>query len=337
MAKEKSTAKRPSKSGVAVDGAQIALYRKLKNWTQEDLAEKSGVALRTIQHAEASDSIDPQNLHDIAKALGVPPFFLIPNRPESIAPQVEPPVNKRITVKFGLLTFEFPLSIEEFMKGGYHIRFFQDLKDNGLLDGGVSFPTAMTGSIIVAGELAKDAASEIASAFINEELSHLHLESITFYPSGHLAQGPSTLANSEQGVPTRANKTAPSDQQDSHKVEGPILPHPSVVKQIIENTVVLEFTDIQSLEDAERDLMMAAQGHFNDRILLDCGGLKYLTNAGISTLIRFNVRVQSAGGKLVLCNLNERIQETLGMIGVPGFTASQRAPQAFLRGHDGVW
>lgn len=68
-----------------VDGEKIKSLRRLKAWTQEELAKRAGLNLRTVQNAEHGGPILLDSLGRIAEALGVQPRDLIlsEKRPES--------------------------------------------------------------------------------------------------------------------------------------------------------------------------------------------------------------------------------------------------------------
>jgi DNA-binding XRE family transcriptional regulator len=58
------------------DGA-IRRLRQIKSWSQEELAHKSGVSVRTVQRAEGGESPNPNNLACIAEALEIEPTELL--------------------------------------------------------------------------------------------------------------------------------------------------------------------------------------------------------------------------------------------------------------------
>lgn len=61
-------------------GLKIAYYRKLKNMTQEELAEKAGLAASYIGQIEAPNlftSFSFDALFRIAKALDIPPYKIL--------------------------------------------------------------------------------------------------------------------------------------------------------------------------------------------------------------------------------------------------------------------
>ena len=66
-------------------GLNIAYYRKYKNLTQEQLAEKAGLSREYIGRIEAPDMIKSfsfKTLFKIADALDIPPYKLVEFRDE---------------------------------------------------------------------------------------------------------------------------------------------------------------------------------------------------------------------------------------------------------------
>ena len=51
---------------------RITELRRLRGWTQERLAEESGIAVRTIQRVEGGNDASLESLSSIARALEVP-------------------------------------------------------------------------------------------------------------------------------------------------------------------------------------------------------------------------------------------------------------------------
>ncbi len=52
-------------------GRKIERVRKLRGWTQSDLAEKLGVSKQAISKLEQAENIGDEKLNDVAMALGV--------------------------------------------------------------------------------------------------------------------------------------------------------------------------------------------------------------------------------------------------------------------------
>ncbi len=68
---------------------KIALYRKKLGYTQSELAEKSGLSLRTVQRMENGSMPSGYTLKSLARALEVEPEDLIQNNPEDDFQQVK--------------------------------------------------------------------------------------------------------------------------------------------------------------------------------------------------------------------------------------------------------
>ncbi len=73
---------------VRVDGERIQRLRKQFAWTQEQLAEKSGLATRTIQRLEHGEDASPESVQAIAATFGVSPDEIVsePQRTHFSAP-----------------------------------------------------------------------------------------------------------------------------------------------------------------------------------------------------------------------------------------------------------
>src|SRR5690606_29626587 len=74
-----------------VDGQRVKTLRLRQSWSQELLAEKAGVSMRTIQRIEGGDVASLQSLRAVAAALGVPAASLavLPADTDSSPPQAD--------------------------------------------------------------------------------------------------------------------------------------------------------------------------------------------------------------------------------------------------------
>ena len=61
-----------SSPSAAMIAAQIRRSRKSRGWSQDRLAEESGVAPGTVQRVERGEKVRPGNLYAIRMALGLP-------------------------------------------------------------------------------------------------------------------------------------------------------------------------------------------------------------------------------------------------------------------------
>jgi transcriptional regulator with XRE-family HTH domain len=67
---------------------RISELRRERGWTQERLAEETGIAVRTIQRLEAGSDASLDTLSRIARALEVPVRDLFGEEPAALAPEV---------------------------------------------------------------------------------------------------------------------------------------------------------------------------------------------------------------------------------------------------------
>lgn len=65
----------------------VKYWREKNNFTQNELAEKSGISLRTIQRIEGGSSLKGFTLHSIAKALETNPEHLLAKKPKTLKEQ----------------------------------------------------------------------------------------------------------------------------------------------------------------------------------------------------------------------------------------------------------
>jgi len=69
---------------IKTNGPRLRELREGRHWTQEQLAEVSGVGLRTIQRAERGEALDARSLSTLAEALGADPSeLLLPEAPRT--------------------------------------------------------------------------------------------------------------------------------------------------------------------------------------------------------------------------------------------------------------
>src|SRR5207302_8675253 len=85
------------------------------------------------------------------------------------------------------------------------------------------------------------------------------------------------------------------------------------VEDIGEVTVV-NFTDKKILD--EQNIQVIGEQLFSlvdesgrKKLLLNFGNVEYMSSAALGKLITLNKKVQAAGGKLVLCNIDPQIRE----------------------------
>lgn len=64
--------------------------------------------------------------------------------------------------------------------------------------------------------------------------------------------------------------------------------------------------------------VIGAIGAGDCQLLLDLGGVDYMSSAGLRVLLMAAKRAKAGGGRFVLCSLNPRVQE---VIEIAGFTS----------------
>jgi anti-sigma B factor antagonist len=82
----------------------------------------------------------------------------------------------------------------------------------------------------------------------------------------------------------------------------------------IGDVTVVSFTDKKILD--EQNIQVIGEQLFSlidelgrKKILLNFGNVEYMSSAALGKLITLNKKVQGAGGKLVLCNIDANIRE----------------------------
>lgn len=90
----------------------VKYWREKNNFTQNELAEKSGISLRTIQRIEGGSSLKGFTLHSIAKALETNPEHLLAKKTENIerAKLINLSVLLGLIIPFGGVIFPFILT-----------------------------------------------------------------------------------------------------------------------------------------------------------------------------------------------------------------------------------
>lgn len=66
-----------------IDALKIKQIRTQKNWSQEQLSERSGLSLRTIQRIETTQIASKESINRIAQAFGLEPDSLMSNIQQS--------------------------------------------------------------------------------------------------------------------------------------------------------------------------------------------------------------------------------------------------------------
>jgi anti-sigma B factor antagonist len=95
----------------------------------------------------------------------------------------------------------------------------------------------------------------------------------------------------------------------------PTTPSRLNVQEIGDITVV-RFADAQLLNDeqiqaAGKELFALVEVRGRSKLLVDLGNVEYLASAVLGKFITLNKKTQSAGGRLVLCNVAEGVGEAI--------------------------
>jgi len=95
-----------SSRSVVPNKEEIERLRKLKGWTVEDLAEETGLSLRTVQNALRGSAVDLRTLRIIAEKLGVEYQKLVVDEPQPIVAaddaQTSHASDQMITISFSV-------------------------------------------------------------------------------------------------------------------------------------------------------------------------------------------------------------------------------------------
>ena len=104
----------------------------------------------------------------------------------------------------------------------------------------------------------------------------------------------------------------------------------------IGDVTVVNFTDRKILD--EQNIQIIGEQLFSlvdeagkKKILLNFGNVEYLSSAALGKLITMNKKVQTAGGKLILCNIDPQIYEVFEITKLDRFFKIEKEEQAALQ------
>jgi anti-sigma B factor antagonist len=107
------------------------------------------------------------------------------------------------------------------------------------------------------------------------------------------------------------------------------------VEDIGEVTVVnfidRKILDEQNIQKIGEDLFSLVDELGRRKILLNFGNVEYLSSAALGKLITLNNKVQKAGGKLILCNIDPQIYEVFEITRLNKLFNIQKEEQAALQ------
>src|SRR5213080_5143560 len=104
----------------------------------------------------------------------------------------------------------------------------------------------------------------------------------------------------------------------------------------IGDVTVVNFTDRKILD--EQNIQVIGEQLFSlvdesgrKKLLLNFGNVEYMSSAALGKLITLNKKVQAAGGRLVLCNIDPQIYEVFEITRLDKFFNIEKEEQAALQ------
>src|SRR5712671_1214588 len=102
------------------------------------------------------------------------------------------------------------------------------------------------------------------------------------------------------------------------------------------DVTVVHFTDKKILD--EQNIQIIGEQLFSlvdelnrHKLLLNFGNVEYLSSAALGKLITLNKKLQSVGGRLILCNIDPQIYEVFEITKLDRFFNIQKEEQAALQ------
>ena len=102
------------------------------------------------------------------------------------------------------------------------------------------------------------------------------------------------------------------------------------------DVTVVSFTDRKILD--EQNIQVIGEQLFSlvdesgrKKLLLNFGNVEYMSSAALGKLITLNKKVQAAGGRLVLCNIDPQIYEVFEITKLDKFFKIHKEEQAALQ------
>jgi transcriptional regulator with XRE-family HTH domain len=190
--------KTKNRGAVVLCGASLVKAREAKGWVQEDLARAIKRDVRTVQRAEAEESIDMTTADLISMALGVVPFARL-IKPERMLLQPNGPPTERLWFQG---TIDVPADMVDVLrKEQFALKCFILLRALDLLrDGAMQIELRPANSVAICAYLSKADIQRILDAFLSTELVDYN-----FIGTCILTANPVLLSAAESG-------TSPSQQ-----------------------------------------------------------------------------------------------------------------------------
>jgi anti-sigma B factor antagonist len=97
------------------------------------------------------------------------------------------------------------------------------------------------------------------------------------------------------------------------------------------NFVDKKILDEQNIQIIGEQLFGLVDQEGRRKLLLNFGNVEYLSSAALGKLITLNKKLQGAGGRLILCNIDPQIYEVFEITKLDKFFNIQKEEQAALQ------
>ena len=97
------------------------------------------------------------------------------------------------------------------------------------------------------------------------------------------------------------------------------------------NFVDRKILDEQNIQAIGEQLFSLVEQEGIKKMLLNFGNVEYLSSAALGKLITLNKKLQQAGGKLILCNIDPQIHEVFEITKLDKFFKIMKEEQAALQ------
>jgi anti-sigma B factor antagonist len=97
------------------------------------------------------------------------------------------------------------------------------------------------------------------------------------------------------------------------------------------NFVDRKILDEQNIQIIGEQLFSLVDQDGRRKLLLNFGNVEYLSSAALGKLITLNKKLQTAGGRLILCNIDPQIYEVFEITKLDKFFNIQKEEQAALQ------
>jgi len=97
------------------------------------------------------------------------------------------------------------------------------------------------------------------------------------------------------------------------------------------NFIDKKILDEQNIQVIGEQLFGLVEQEGRRKLLLNFGNVEYLSSAALGKLITLNKKLQGAGGRLILCNIDPQIYEVFEITKLDKFFNIQKEEQAALQ------